>query len=219
VTPGALHTLGSACGLAFLVSHFVLSHPPVRGRLITALGDRAFQGAYSLLAVALYLPWAGIWWKQLHLGAAWWMLRSPGVVHAMELVAACGVSLAFTGVVMPAPSSATGPHGPHLEVRGLAHVTRHPLNMGVALVLVAHLVVNGWVADVVFLGGNLLLAVLGPLHQDHRLAARPGYADFVARTSFLLNPLGLPRIGGRAAAALAVGLVLALGLRYAHRWF
>jgi uncharacterized membrane protein len=218
MTPGTLHTIGTACGLGLLGTHFLLSHPPVRGRLVAALGEGPFQGGYSLVALALYLPWAGIWWHQLHAGAAWWSLRTPAVTHAMELVAAAGVALAVSGVVTPAPSSVTGPHGPQLEVRGITHVTRHPLNVGVALILVAHLVMNGWVADVVFLGGNLVLAVLGPLHQDHRLAARPGYADFAARTTVLPNPLGLARIGGRAWAVLAVGLALAFALRYAHRW-
>lgn len=208
----------AALGGTFLVTHFVMSHPPVRARLVQRLGDRGFQGVYSLVALASYVPWVAVWVTHRHAGPALWVLRSPAAVHGAELVAACGVALAVAGVVNPAPSSVTGPRG-QLGVRGLSHVTRHPLNLGVAMLMAAHVAVNGWVGDLVFFGGHLALALLGPWHQDlrHR-AARPEYAAFADATSFWPNPLGLARVGGRGAAALALGLVLAVALRYGHRW-
>src|SRR3954453_6124664 len=42
--------------LAFVGGHFVLSAPPVRGRLTGQLGERIFAGVYSLLMI-LALIW------------------------------------------------------------------------------------------------------------------------------------------------------------------
>ena len=36
----------------FVVSHFALSHPPLRGRLVARLGEKAFRAVYGLVALA-----------------------------------------------------------------------------------------------------------------------------------------------------------------------
>lgn len=211
----------SLFGASFLAQHLVMSHLPVRRWFVGRLGQRGFQGAYSLASFVTWLPLAFVWWSHLHEGAPLWNLRTPVVTHTLEVVTAFGLGLVVAGVLQPAPSSisAAGTHGRPLEVRGVVAVTRHPMMMGIALVSAAHLLLNGWPTDAVFWGSQLLAALLGVVHQDRRHAAtRPEYADLMTRTTFFPNPLALPRIGGRGAAGMALGVGLAVAIRWAHRF-
>jgi uncharacterized membrane protein len=204
---------------AFLGTHFVLSHPPVRTPLVARLGLGGFAAAYSLVSLVTWGPLAWIWWTARPAGALLWLRRDPLSVHGAEVVATLGAMLLVGGLAQPAPSSITSTARGPLAPRGATHVTRHPMMMGLALMLLPHLWLNGWALDLVFFGAHLALAVLGAAHQDHRHRARPEYADFCAHTSFFPDPRGLPRVGGRVAAAMAAGVAMAAALRWAHRWF
>lgn len=212
----------AALSVAFVATHLLVSHPPVRAPLIARIGEPGFAIAYSVGTLALYVPLCWLWWTHRHAGAALWVLRSPLAVHLAELVVATGVAFTVAATMSPSPSSVamrSRGEGKH-QVRGLSHVTRHPLFLGLTLIAAGHLVVNGWVGDVWFLGAHAALGVVGAAHQDARLsAADPGYAAYAAEAPFLPNPLGLARIGGRAWLGLGVGLLVAVALRFAHRWF
>ena len=75
----------------------------------------------------------------------------------------------------------------NLEPRGILRVTRHPMNMGLALFGLAHLAANGAVADVAFFGSFFVLGVAGPYHMDARLGRQrgEGFADFCRQTSVI----------------------------------
>jgi uncharacterized membrane protein len=207
--------------IAFTVSHLVLSHPPVRSAAIARLGPGRFAGLYSLLSLILWLPLAASWWTNLHAGRMLWVLRSPLAVHTAELMALFGLALAVAGMARPAPSSQYVRRKGALEVRGAQFITRHPLFMGLGLLCLAHVLVNGWAGDLWFMGSQVVLSVAGAWHQDQRhSASRPEYRDFCDKTSFWPNPVGLLLVrDGRTWAAMAVGAGLAVLLRYAHRWF
>ena len=91
-----------------------------------------------------------------------------------------------------------------------------------ALFGVAHLLVNGSLADVVFFGGFPLFVWIGTRHQDARLARdRPGYRDLVAQTSLL--PFGAIVAGRQRLVtaelpwrAIVAGLLLAAVVRRWH---
>ena len=53
-------------------------------------------------------------------------------------------------------------------VKGVLRITRHPLFAGLALWGLAHVLVNGFLSDVVFFGGFPLFSLLGGAHQDAR---------------------------------------------------
>jgi uncharacterized membrane protein len=207
--------------IAFTVSHLVISHPPVRSTLIARLGTGRFTAMYSALSLVLWVPMAALWWTNVHAGRMLWALRSPLWVHTAELLAVFGVALAVAGIMRPAPSSQYAKRKTSLEVRGAQVITRHPLFMGLGLLCLAHVLVNGWAGDLWFLGSQVLLSVVGSWHQDQRhSAARPEYRAFCEKTSFWPDPLGLLRVrDGRTWAAMAVGVGLAVALRYAHGWF
>lgn len=205
-------------GAAFLITHIALPHPPIRAALVARLGGGAYLGLYSLISFATFLPLTVGWWGARHQGPALWMLRGGPVGHAVELIVLLGFGFMVGGVVRPAPASiATSMQGLPVAARGLTRVTRHPLMTGISLWALGHLLVNGWLSDVLFFGTMLLTAILGAMHQDHRKAAAdPAYAAVVAETSFFPNPARLGALDARSWGALAVGVGVGLVLRIFH---
>lgn len=180
--------------LAFGGTHTALSHPPLRDRLVTRLGDRGFLLAYSLVAFATFGPLAWIYFSSRVSAAVplpvlatvpgvWWLTM------AMMFVA---VNLIVIGFSQPNPVSALmagmgGPQAAGDAARGALRITRHPAFMGVALAGLAHLLVNPAPIDRAFFGGMTVYAVLGCAHQDwrRRRAGGDALARFFAETSFL----------------------------------
>lgn len=208
----------AALGAAFLITHLALPHPPIRAALVARLGAGAYLGLYSAISFATLIPLTMSWWGARHQGPALWMLRGGPVGHLVELLVLLGFGFIIGGVVRPAPASiATTMQGLPVKVRGLAHVTRHPLMMGISLWALGHMLVNGWASDLLFFGTMLLTALLGAMHQDHRkAAASPDYAEVIAQTSFFPNPLRVGAVDGRSWAGFAVGLGVGLVLRVFH---
>jgi uncharacterized membrane protein len=164
--------------IAFTVSHLVISHPPVRSTLIARLGTGRFTAMYSALSLVLWVPMAALWWTNVHAGRMLWALRSPLWVHTAELLAVFGVALAVAGIMRPAPSSQYAKRKTSLEVRGAQVITRHPLFMGLGLLCLAHVLVNGWAGDLWFLGSQVLLSVVGT-----RISATAQIAPSTARSA------------------------------------
>lgn len=214
--------------LAFLLTHLVPSHPPVRARLVAMLGKNGFLAAYSLVSFVTFAPAVVVWWNNRHGGPELWHLRDvPGVTHVAELLALLGFALLFGAILKPAPSSLTASMR-HLPVRveGMTRITRHPMFMGLSLWAFAHLLVNGHTTDVAFWGGFPVVTLLGCLHQDFRKAQEdPAYAALVKETSFL--PFGNfiagkvdLAIGRTAAVGALVGVAVGVFLRFQHdAWF
>lgn len=184
--------------LAFGGTHTLLSHPPLRDRLVARLGDRGFLLAYSLVAFATFGPLAWIFFTErvsaavplpalVTVPGGWWLTM------AMMFVA---LNLIVIGFSQPNPVSAlmagtggaeSGGAEREPAARGALRITRHPAFMGVALAGLAHWLVNPAPIDRAFFGGMAIYAVLGCAHQDWR-RRRSGGASlerFFAETSFL----------------------------------
>jgi uncharacterized membrane protein len=208
--------------LAFAGAHLVLSSRALRPILVRRLGAQAFQGMYSLVVLVLFVLLVRAWWPARHSGPLLWSLAAVPGVHGLA------VALAFTGIavvglsffqpspVIPVPGLPTG-------ARGLTRITRHPLFVGLALWGIAHTLVNGYLADVVFFGGFAIFSLVGGLHQDSRRRAEDGtrLRAFYDETSVV--PFGAI-LGGRNRLVLReipvvgvlVGIALAAALYTFH---
>jgi uncharacterized membrane protein len=213
--------------LLFAATHLGLSGRHLRPRLVARLGDRGFQGLYSLVALATFVPLVWSYYAHPHAGPYLWNLgRLAGVGWMVQRLGYGLIGAAFVlvvaGLVQPSPASMR-PGQP--EVRGVARITRHPLFMGIGLWAVAHLllvVVN--VSELLFFGGFAVFSVVGCDHQDQRKVAELGerYRSYVAATPFLpFSTLGSLRglVEMPMPVAVAVGIALAWAVRqYAHAW-
>lgn len=174
--------------LMFGGTHTVLSHPPVRDRLVSRLGDRGFLLVYSLVAVATFVPLVLAFFSHriaspIPLPV---LIRIPGIGWLTMGLMFVALNLMVLGFSSPNPVSAlTGRSGSGAV--GALRITRHPGFMGVAVFGLAHLLVNPASIDRTFFGGAAVYSILGCAHQDWR-RRRAGGAElerFFAETSFL----------------------------------
>lgn len=208
----------------FAGTHVVISSLPVRGKLIARLGDKTFTGLYSLIALATFVPLVWVYLENRHAGGVVWSLAgTPGVRPLAMLLGVLGIALIGGGVLHPSPAlvgikQAWG-------ARGLTRITRHPLFMGIALWALSHLLLNGFLTDVLFFGGMLAFSLAGAAHQDARKRAteEERLGQFFAESSYW--PFGAI-IAGRNRLiwrelpwiALAIGAAAAIGIYALHPW-
>ena len=166
---------GGFAWLAVATAFFVGIHPavsgsPLRGIVVRAVGEAAFQAAFALLSIG------GLAWMVLAYAAAPFepLWAAPGLAWVPAVVMPFAAILVVLGITSANPTSA-GQAGA-LEradpARGVTRITRHPFLMGVALWAAAHVAANGDVASLIFFGGFLALAVFGPGDIDAKLRAR-----------------------------------------------
>lgn len=173
-----------AASLAFVGTHFALSHP-LRAPLVRMLGANGFMGLYSLVALAcLY------WMSSAFQAAPAASLGGSGLVgwviaSALTLVAV--VLLLGSFKANPAlPARGAEQLAATREPTGVFAVTRHPMMWSFALWAVSHIALWwSWRTNVVALA-ILVLALLGAHLQDRKKAAMMGEAwrAWEARTSY-----------------------------------
>ena len=204
--------------IAFGASHMVLSSRRWRPRIVAALGDeRRFQGLYSLIALAIFVPLVTIYFRHKHEGPYLGRLvETPGLRGLMFIGMGAAFAMAVAGLARPSPASVLPGR---TEVRGICHVTRHPVLMALGLYGLLHLfVVSINATELAFFAGFPLFVWFGAQHQDQRkLATIPDFKRFYEATPFV--PFSRP--GGALAALREQPIPIALGvaLTVVARWF
>lgn len=206
-------------GLFFIGIHIFISSTPIRGMIVRRIGERIYQGLFSLLSAAAigWLIWAYIMADRLALGTP-----PAALTFLAILLSMAGLWLAFLGVFSPNPtsvgqekllSSATPAHG-------VIRITRHPFMVGFAVWAAAHMLLNPETASLVFFGTFFLLAVLGPWLIDAKKARTageswPGFARATSVIPFVAIIQGRNRFDSReigwwrpVTALLALGLLV-----------
>ncbi|QZH76247.1 MAG: MFS transporter [Erythrobacter sp.] len=173
-----------AASLAFVGTHFALSHP-LRAPLARVLGATGFMALYSLVALAC------LYWMSSAFQAA--PARSLGgsgtvgwvIASALTLVAVVLLLGSFkSNPALPAPGAEQ--LAATREPSGVFSVTRHPMMWSFALWAVSHIVLWwSWRTNVVALA-ILVLALLGAHLQDRKKAALmgDGWQAWQARTTY-----------------------------------
>lgn len=209
---------------AFAGTHIVLSSFTVRARVIARLGDKAFLALYSLIAFATLIPLVWVYLGNRHAaGLVWNLAAVPGVRPLAMLLAVLSIAIIVAGVIQPSPVLAGMKQAG--GARGLTRITRHPLFMGISLWALSHLLLNGFLTDVLFFGGLLAFSLAGAAHQDSRKRTieQERLGQFFAESSFW--PFGAV-IAGRNRViwrelpwvALAIGAGAAVGIYALHSW-
>jgi len=212
----------AALWLLFASTHMAFSSLRLRPALVARLGERGFAGAYSLVALAIFVSLCSVYASHKHGGPFLWYLGAvPAVRFSVYAGMALALALLVSGVITPSPA-ATLPGRP--EPRGLLRVTRHPVLMALGLYGLLHLLVaRVHAVDLVFFAGFPLFVAVGARHQDQRKLATLGedFRRFHAETSFLpFGRAGFARGLREAWPAAAIGVGLTWLLRTFHpSWF
>ena len=206
-----------AATAAFLLTHFVTSSR-LRPRLVAALGEGHYLGAYSLVAVVTlaWMIWAytGAPREQLWTG----FRQLPRLVMPLAFILiACGYARNPTMVGADKLLKSEDP------ARGIIRITRHPLMWGIMLWAAAHLLARGELAAVVFFGGFLVLAALGTILIDRRKSSDPDFQKFKAVTSnvpFIAMAQGRNRIVWHEIGWTrpAIGIAVFVLVFFLHPW-
>ncbi len=161
--------------LLFVFGHFGLSSLLVRRRLIARLGNGAFQGIYSLVALAAMIwmswGWSSAPYVELWVASAW--------ARYLPLLGMPVVCVLFVlGVSTPSPTTAGQESRLSAEnaAQGILKITRHPSLWSFALWGVLHIPPNGDLASVILFGSIAVLALGGMAHIDARRRATQGEA-------------------------------------------
>jgi uncharacterized membrane protein len=176
MTPTLMLTLAS---ITFLATHFV-SSTPLRAALVARIGERPYQGLYSLAAFAT-IGWMGWAFAQAPREPLFSDFKEiPLVLMPIAFVLlVCGFGRNPTIVGAEKLLKSEEP------ARGMIRVTRHPIMWSFILWAVAHILARGDVKSLIFFGTMLLLAALGSVSLDVRKKSNPDWARFAAVTSHL----------------------------------
>jgi uncharacterized membrane protein len=203
-----------AASVAFVGTHFALSHP-LRAPLVRALGEKGFAGVYSLVALATFgwMIWAfrqvapygmDLWDGYDEVS---WTLASLLTIAALVL---------FLGSLRGNPAL-PGAHleGAQTEPKGVFRVTRHPMMWGFALWAIAHIMVAPTGRTLVLGLAILFLALVGAHMQDRKKRALLGdsWAAWQAQTHYWPR---WRRLFGAGIGLWALALVLWLAVTWAH---
>ncbi len=200
---------------AFVGSHFLMSHP-LRGPMVSALGEKGFSGVYSLVSLLLF------GWMIWAYPAASTEAPQP-LWDAGRWGYAIATLLMWLGSVLFMGSLRRNPAFPRPgkaieridDPQGVYSITRHPMMWGFALWAATHAIVNPTRASLILSFAIALLALVGAALQDAKKERQLGdvWRDWRSKTSFIPYGRGLRSADG---FALLTGTILWLVASWAH---
>ena len=208
-----------AAAVAFVGSHFLLSHP-LRRPIVKAIGERPFLGVYSLVAAAT-LIWLVLAYRSAPAAAPLWPVNDAvwAVVSAAMLLA----SILLMGSIIRNPALPTGgaPTKFPDTARGVFAITRHPMMWAFALWGLCHIAVYPVMKNIIVASAVIVLALAGAALQDRKKErSQPDlWRTWEAKTSYIpfaAAAAGRARLGGFGMHDLAGGLVVWLVATWAH---
>lgn len=205
--------------LLFASSHMLLSSRTIRARLVARFGDKRFQAAYSIVALAFFVPLVYYYFTHRHAGPLLWSVPDSGAVEFLLVLAnLMGFVLLVAGIMTPSPASVTGT--PRDEPSGVQKITRHAVFMGMGIWALAHTISNGYASDIAFFGGIVAFVLIGSWHQDRRKLAGGDarFERFHAATAFIpfTGREALRGLMELPPVAVVIAVIAALVVRYLH---
>ncbi|MFM0270646.1 NnrU family protein [Paraburkholderia aspalathi] len=209
----------AAAAVAFVGSHFVLSHP-LRRRLFSTIGETGFLGVYSLVAFAT-LGWLIAAYLKAPLTAPLW--QAGDGVWAVATVIMLIASILLMGSLIRNPALPTGgrPAAFPAAALGVYAVTRHPMMWSFVLWGLCHIAVFPVAKSNIVAAAIVILALVGAALQDRKKEQlQPDlWPEWESKTSYLpfaAIAAGRARLGGFGLHALLGGFVVWLVATWAH---
>jgi uncharacterized membrane protein len=199
-----------ASAIAFLGTHFLLSHP-LRIPLVRAVGERPFQGIYSIVALITF----GLmvyFYRVIGREPPLWDAGEAGWIAGTLLMWLASILFVGSFLKNPAFPGARGPVG---GPTGIFRITRHPMMWSFAIWAAVHLMLLGQPKSLVFDGAIIFLALAGAAAQDRKKADQMGEAwhEWTAQTAFVPFTRGLAYPG---TVAFVGGTIFFLLVTWVH---
>lgn len=216
--------------LALLAALFVLQHLGVtstglRDRLVRAMGEKAYVAVYAIVSIVLLVLLIRAYNATTPAMLLW---PTGDLLRLVPLVLMPLALLLVIGGVMTRNPTTVGvvlDSGSEVPVDGVLKISRHPVQCGILIWSVGHLVANGDLPSLIFFGAFALISGFGMVLIDRRKEAvfGEGWTAFRDATSLLpfaavasgRQSLGLADIGW---VAPLVAAVLFVALWWGHIW-
>jgi uncharacterized membrane protein len=203
--------------IAFVGTHILMSHP-LRAGLVARLGDRAFAGLYSLVALATF-AWMVVAYRMGSDAGACWVAPLSDWPFAAAIMLLASILLIGALIGNPALPRPGAKPRPIPAPRGVFAITRHPMNTSFMLWALVHASLSGSPRNLIVAAGIMVLALFGSIGQDRKKEHLLGeiWRDWESRTSFVpfgallsgsarwrdANPGAVPLVGGLLFWSLA----------------
>lgn len=200
--------LAIACA-AFVGTHFLLSHP-LRAILVRLMGEGAFRGLYSLVALGTF-GWMILRWQAVPASQPAYLVGDGGWIAATAVMWFASVLLAGSFFGNPALPATGAQQAALRNPVGVFAITRHPMMWSFAIWALVHLLIWPTRENHILSTAILILALGGALAQDGKKAQLMGNAwrGWARRTAFV--PFS-GQVGGRISWAAALPGLIATGL-------
>jgi uncharacterized membrane protein len=126
-----------------------------------------------------------------------------------------------SGTLTKNPTQVMGDAALDNEISGMLKITRHPIQWGILLFAIGHLIANGDTASVFFFGTFVLVSLAGMFSMDARKRQEedPRWQQFMQQTSMVpFAAIVSGRLSFTAADINWMGLVAGIGLYAAVYW-
>jgi uncharacterized membrane protein len=208
-----------AAAVAFVASHFLLSHP-LRRPIVTVTGERDFLGMYSLVA-AVTLIWLALAYRSARPTPPLWPVGDGLWAGASAVMLLASILLMGSLIRNPALPTGGAPVNLPETAQGVFAITRHPMLWAFALWGLCHIVVYPQVKNIIVAVAIIVLALVGAGLQDRKKERlEPDlWPAWEAKTSYLpftAIATGRARLKGFGLHTLLGGLVIWLAATWAH---
>jgi uncharacterized membrane protein len=143
--------------------HLGVAGTTLRDRVIAALDQNGYRGAFSLASV-IGLVWLVVAYNRAPYVATWGMLEWWKPLAIILMLPAS--LLVVIGLTTPNPTSIAQEGRLAQPPQGIVRVTRHPFLTGVGLWALVHLIGDGDVASLVFFATWAIVALAGTVSID-----------------------------------------------------
>ena len=180
--PMEILVLGCA---GFLGVHLGISGTPLRGVLREKLGEQPYLGVFSLLTlITLGLMIYG-YSSVPHVEFVWY--PSEAAYMLTKLLVLIAIVLIVVGLMTPNPTIVMLESALDNEISGILKITRHPVQWGILLFSLGHLIANGDMASILLFGTFVVVSFSGMFSMDARKRKEtdPRWQQFMAQTSLM----------------------------------
>lgn len=210
----------AVAAVVFVGSHFLLSHP-LRRPLAGAIGEVAFLGVYSVVAIVTF-GWLIVAYLKAPLSSPLWPVGDG--LWALATVLMLIASILLMGSLIRNPALPTGGRpGALPEVAlGVFAVTRHPMMWSFAIWGLCHVAVFPVAKNIVLAAAIVILALVGAALQDRKKERLqpdlwPAWESKTSYLPFAAIAAGRARLGSFGMHTLLGGLVVWLVATWAHQ--
>ncbi len=209
----------------FVAQHLGITSTSLRHRMVGAMGEKAYLGAYSVVSILLLVLLVRAYNAAVPTALLWPTVELLRLVPLVLMPLA--LLLVVGGLVIRNPTvvGVVLESGEEVPVTGVMRITRHPVQCGILIWSVGHLLANGDLPSLVFFGTFAVISGYGMVLIDKRKrqafgAGWPAFRDATSLVPFAAifsgrQSLKLAEIGWLAPVLTAVIFVAAW---WGHIW-